>query len=47
MNLDFSADDQLIKDQVDKYLASRCGVDRVRAVLDAGIDSEEPYAKDV
>ena len=47
MNLDFSADDQLIQDQVDKYLASHCGVDRVRAVLDAGVDSDEPYAKDV
>ena len=47
MNLDFSADDQLIQDQVDKYLASHCDVDAVRAILDKGLDNEAPYAKDV
>ena len=47
MNLDFSEDDKLIQEQVEKYLASNCGMDVVRSVLDAELDGEPQYAKAV
>lgn len=47
MNLDFSQDDKLIQSQVDKYLATHCGIDEVRSVLDAEPDGDKPYAKEV
>lgn len=43
MNLDFSEDDKLIQDQVEKYLANHCGVEEVRSVL----DGEKPFSADV
>ncbi|MFK7975192.1 MAG: acyl-CoA dehydrogenase family protein [Halioglobus sp.] len=47
MNLDFSEDDKLIQSQVDKYLATHCSIAEVRSVLDAGLEGDKPYAKDV
>ncbi|MBO6541771.1 MAG: acyl-CoA/acyl-ACP dehydrogenase [Alphaproteobacteria bacterium] len=43
MNFDFSDDQKLLKEQVRKFLSDKCGLDRVRKVL----DGDEPYAKDV
>jgi alkylation response protein AidB-like acyl-CoA dehydrogenase len=43
MNFDFSDDQKLLKEQVKKMLGDKCGLDRVRKVL----DGDEPYAKDV
>lgn len=43
MNFDFSDDQKLLKEQVKKMLADKCGLDRVRKVL----DGDEPFAKDV
>lgn len=43
MNFDFSDDQKLLKEQVRKFLNDKCGLDRVRKVL----DGDEPYAKDV
>lgn len=43
MNLQFSDDDKLIQDQVEKYLADNCGTNEVRSVL----DGEKPYSNGV
>ncbi|MBG52172.1 MAG: acyl-CoA dehydrogenase [Rhodobiaceae bacterium] len=43
MNFDFSDDQKLLKEQVRKFLSDKCGLDRVRKVL----DGDEPFAKDV
>jgi len=43
MNFDFSDDQKLLKEQVKKMLGDKCGLDRVRKVL----DGDEPFAKDV
>ncbi|MEQ9518672.1 MAG: acyl-CoA dehydrogenase family protein [Parvibaculum sp.] len=43
MNFDFSDDQKLLKEQVRKFLGDKCGLDRVRKVL----EGEEPFAKDV
>lgn len=43
MNFDFSDDQKLLKEQVNKFLTDKCGLDRVRKVL----EGDEPYAKDV
>lgn len=43
MNFDFSDDQKLLKEQVRKFLSDKCGLDRVRKVL----DGDEPYAQDV
>ncbi len=43
MNFDFSDDQKLLKEQVKKMLTDKCGLERVRKVL----DSDEPFAKDV
>ena len=43
MNLDFSEDDKLIQDQVEKYLSNNCTIEEVRTVL----DGEKPYSDGV
>ncbi|CAA0093419.1 Acyl-CoA dehydrogenase FadE34 [Zhongshania aliphaticivorans] len=43
MNLDFSEDDKVIQEQVDKYLSNNSGIEEVRSVL----DGEKPYSADV
>ena len=43
MNFDFSEDDKLIQDQVEKYLAKNCTIEDVRTVL----DGEKPYSDGV
>lgn len=47
MNLDFSEDDKLIQDQVDKYLSNQCTIEEVRTVLDGGGHGEKLYASEV
>jgi len=47
MNLDFSEDDKLIQDQVEKYLMDNCGIEEVRSVLDEELNGERQYAKKV
>jgi len=43
LNFDFSDDQKLLRDQVGRFLAERCGPDVVRSVL----DGETPFAVDV
>jgi acyl-CoA dehydrogenase len=43
MNFDFSDDQKMLKDQVQKFLADKCPIGVVRRVL----DGEEPYAAEV
>ncbi|MCB1687142.1 MAG: acyl-CoA dehydrogenase family protein, partial [Halioglobus sp.] len=43
MNLEFSEDDKLIHDQVEKYLSKHCGIEEVRTVL----DGKKAYSEEV
>ncbi len=43
MNLDFSDDQKMLKEQVRKFLADKCPMSVTRRVL----DGDEPYAKEV
>ena len=43
MNFDFSDDQKMLKEQVNKFLTDKCGLDVARRVL----DSDELYAKEV
>ncbi|MDF1685467.1 MAG: acyl-CoA/acyl-ACP dehydrogenase [Parvibaculaceae bacterium] len=43
MNFDFSDDQKMLKEQVNKFLTDKCGMDVARRIL----DGDEPYAKEV